>query len=135
MGLKMRQIILACYSLSFDSGAYTMAPMKAMKAMKTMKAGAKAMTKGAMVKSIAEEHGLKSKECSLVIDSLAAIAAKEVKKTGVFVIPGLVRIKTRTKPATKAGVRVMFGVEQKVKAKPARTVVKAFPAAALKAQI
>merc|ERR1712083_614445 len=112
--------------------ASTMAPMKAMKAMK---AGAKAMTKGAMVKAIATEHGLKTRECSQVLDSLAAIATKEVKKTGVFAIPGLVRIKTRTKPATKAGVRMMFGVEQKVKAKPARTVVKAFAAAALKAQI
>merc|ERR1711907_712787 len=108
---------------------------KAMKAMKTMKAGSKAMTKGAMIKAIATEHDLKTKECSQVIDSLAAIAAKEVKKTGVFAIPGLVRIKTRTKPATKAGVRMMFGVEQKVKAKPARTVVKAFAAAALKSQI
>ena len=39
------------------------------------------------------------------------------------------------KPATKAGVRVMFGKETKVKAKPAKTVVKAYPAAALKAQI
>merc|ERR1739845_247998 len=102
---------------------------------KTMKAGAKAMTKGAMIKAIATGHDLKTKECSVVLESLAAIATKEVKKTGVFAIPGLVRIKTRTKPATKAGVRMMFGVETKVKAKPARTVVKAFAAAALKAQI
>merc|ERR1712232_1064543 len=102
---------------------------------KAMKAGSKAMTKGAMVKAIAEEHGLKTKECSLVFGSLAAIATKEVKKTGVFAIPGLVRIKTRTKPATKAGVRMMFGEEKKVKAQPARTVVKAYPVAALKAQI
>jgi len=109
--------------------------MKAMKTMKTMKAGSKAMSKGAMVKAIALEHGLKTKEVSPVLESLAAIATKEVKKTGVFAIPGLVRIKTRTKPATKAGVRMMFGVEHKVKAKPARTVVKAFPAAALKSQI
>merc|ERR1719174_560129 len=112
-----------------------MKAMKAMKAMKTMKAGSKAMTKGTMIKAIATEHDLKTKECSVVLESLAAIATKEVKKTGVFAIPGLVRIKTRTKPATKAGTRMMFGVEQKVKAKPARTVVKAFPAAALKAQI
>merc|ERR1711904_65358 len=126
---------MGSYSFPFDSRACAMAPMKAMKAMKTMKAGSKAMTKGAMVKAIAEEHGLKTKECSVVLESLAAIATKEVKKTGVFAIPGLVRIKTRTKPVTKAGTRMMFGVEQKVKAKPARTVVKAFPAAALKAQI
>merc|ERR1712224_953281 len=34
--------------------------------------------------------------------------------------------------ATKAGKRMMFGVEMKVKAKPARKVVKAFPVKALK---
>ena len=39
------------------------------------------------------------------------------------------------KPATKAGVRMAFGQEIKVKAKPAKTVVKAFPVAALKSQI
>ena len=117
-----------------------MAPMKkAMKAMKarTMKASStkKAMTKGTMVKDIATEHGLKSKQVSEVFESLAAIATKEVKKTGVFTIPGVCRIKTRLKPATKAGKRMMFGQEMKVKAKPARTVVKAFAVAALKNQI
>ena len=64
-----------------------------------------------------------------------ALATKEVKKTGIFTLPGLCRIKTRNKPATKACTRMMFGVETKVKAKPAKTVVKAFPAAALKQQI
>merc|ERR1712023_383884 len=53
------------------------------------------------VKDIATEHSLKTKEVSLVFESLAAIAAKEVKKTGVFTIPGLCRIKTRVKPATQ----------------------------------
>ena len=69
------------------------------------------------------------------MNSLVALATKEVKKTGIFTLPGLCRIKTRNKPATKACVRMMFGVETKVKAKPAKTVVKAFPAAALKQQI
>merc|ERR1712014_327792 len=103
--------------------------------MKSMKAGAKAMTKGALLKTIATEHGFKTKTCSQVMNSFVDIATKEVKKTGVFAIPGLCRIKTRTKPATKAGVKVMFGKEMKVKAKPAKTVVKVFPAAALKKQI
>merc|ERR1719247_1487623 len=110
-----------------------MAPMKSMKAMK---AGAsKAMTKGALLKAIATEHEMKTKDCSNILNSLATIATKEVKKTGLFSIQGLCRIKTRVKPATKAGVRMIFGEERKVKAKPARTVVKAFAAAALKAQI
>ena len=103
--------------------------------MKSMKAGAKAMTKGALMKALATEHDLKQKACTELINSLVDIATTEVKKTGVFTVPGLCRIKTRTKPATKAGVRVIFGKETKVKAKPAKTVVKAFPVAALKKQI
>merc|ERR1712070_745269 len=91
---------------------------------KSMKAsGAKAMTKGALLKTIATEHGLKVKACSNVLNSLVTVGAKEVKKSGVFTIPGICRIKTRTKPATKAGTRMAFGQEIKVKAKPARTIV------------
>ena len=43
-------------------------------------------------------------------------------------------IKTREKPATKAGTRSMFGKEVVVKAQPAKTVVKAYPVAAVKKQ-
>merc|ERR1711908_257791 len=88
-----------------------------------------------MTKALATEHELKQKVCSGVIDSLVAIATQEVKKNGVFTIPGPCRLKTRVKPATKAGVRMMFGQETKVKAKPAKTIVKAYPVAALKKQI
>merc|ERR1711982_166723 len=106
-----------------------------MKAMKAMKASGKVMTKGALVRTLAEQHEMKTKVCSGLLQTLATLATAEVKKNGIFTIPGLCRIKTRVKPATKAGVRVAFGKEMKVKAKPARTVVKAFPVAALKAQI
>merc|ERR1711935_899332 len=84
---------------------------------KTMKAGGKAMTKGAMTKALATEHGLKQKLCSQVIASFVAIAAKEVKSAVVFTVPGVCRFKPRAKPATKAGVRMMFGKETKVSAK------------------
>merc|ERR1719326_116835 len=109
-----------------------MAPMKST----TMKSGAaKAMSKGAITKMLAEEHGLKQKACSDFLNSFVEIACKEVKKTGIFTVPGLCRIKTRTKPATKAGVKTIFGKEMKVAAKPAKKIVKAFPVAALKKQI
>merc|ERR1712059_171665 len=103
--------------------------------MGSMKSGSKVMTKGALVKTLAEQHEMKAKVGSGLLESLATLATTEVKKTGIFTIPGLCRIKTRMKPATKAGVRMMFGQEMKVKARPAKTVVKAFPVAALKAQI
>merc|ERR1712080_598862 len=101
---------------------------------KSMKAGGKAMTKGALAKALATEHELKQKTCSEVINSFVAIATTEVKKNGLFTVPGICRIKPRPKPATKAGVRMMFGKETKVKAKPAKTIVKAFPVSALKKQ-
>ena len=87
------------------------------------------------MKTIATEREFKPEACSQMFNNFVRIAAKEVKKTGVFAIPGLCRIKTRTKPATKAAVKVMFGKEVKVKAKPAKTVVKDFPVSALKKSI
>merc|ERR1719254_501465 len=102
-----------------------MAPMKA----------AKAMTKGALADALATQCEIKKSVAGKALASLAAIATKEVKSTGIFTIPGLCRIKTRMKPATKAGKREIFGKMQIVKAKPARTIVKAFPAAALKQSV
>merc|ERR1711985_42609 len=106
-------------------------PMKA----KSGGAKVKVMTKGQITKQLAEQHSLKQKASSDLLKSFVEIATKEVKKTGVFNIPGLCRIKTRVKPATKAGVRNIFGKEVHVAAKPAKKVVKAFCAAALKKQI
>merc|ERR1739838_695711 len=105
-----------------------MAPMKA------MKAGGKAMTKGAIAETLATQCELK-KSVAAKVNSLAEIGTAEVKKSGIFTLPGLCRIKTRMKPATKAGKREIFGKMTIVKAKPAKKVVKAFPVAALKASI
>merc|ERR1719367_2055135 len=99
------------------------------------KVAAKAMTKGALADALATGAEIKKSQSTKVLDKLAAVATAEVKKAGVFIIPGLCRIKTRVKPATKAGKREIFGKMQIVKAKPARTIVKAFPASALKKSV
>merc|ERR1712216_183726 len=128
---QVQQLVLSLVRNFVPASPSTMLPP-----MKSMKAGGKkAMSKGAMTKVLATEHGLKQKACSEGINSIVAIATQEVKKNGIFTVPGLCRLKTRTKPATKAGVRIMFGKETKVKAKPAKTIVKAYPVAALKKQI
>ena len=75
---------------------------------------------------------LKKSDVLKVLTSLAEVVQKEVKKTGKVTLPGMCMVKTRVKPATKAGKREMFGKVCVVKAKPARTVVKAFPVAAIK---
>merc|ERR1712061_596609 len=105
-----------------------MAPMKA-------KAVVRAMSKGGIAEALASGCEVKKSVASKLLDTLASVATAEVKKTGVFTVPGLARLKIRTKPATKAGKREVFGKVVMVKAKPARKIVKAFPVAALKASI
>merc|ERR1711939_940578 len=110
--------------------------MKAMKAMKkgmkSMKKGVKAMPKSAIADALGTACEKKRSEMSKALEALAELAEKETKSTGKFTIPGICMIKTRHKPARKAGKRMAFGKEVKVKAKKARTVVKAFAVKALK---
>merc|ERR1712083_919201 len=107
------------------------APMKAMKAMK----GGKPMSKGALAQALADGTELKKSQVVKVLDTLTSVASREVKKTGKCTIPGLCMIKTRLKPATKAGKREIFGKMVMVKAKPAKTIVKAFAVSALKKSV
>ncbi|CAE7338381.1 HCc2 [Symbiodinium sp. CCMP2592] len=117
----------------FVSDVSAVDPLSAMKSMKAMKA-ARAAPKGEVANQLATSTGLKKSDVMTVLDTLADIGTKELKKAGKFTLPGLVMIKTRKKAATKAGKRMMFGKEVKVKAKPAKTVVKAFPVKAVKDQ-
>merc|ERR1719412_1604105 len=100
-----------------------------------MKSGAKPLTKGGLAEALAAATELKRSDCAKVISSLGGIAAKELKKAGKLTVPGLCMVKTRVKPATKAGKREIFGKMCVVKAKPAKTIVKAFPVSALKKSI
>merc|ERR1719426_155263 len=93
------------------------------------------MTKGGLVDAIATAHDLKKSEVSKILDTLASVATKEVKSAGKFTIPGLCMIKTRLKPARKAGVSMAFGKEIRVKAAPAKKIVKAFCVSALKKSV
>merc|ERR1712187_487332 len=120
-----------CPRPCLDSFTKAMAPMKAMKAMK----GGKPLTKGALAQALADGTELKRSEVTKVLDTLASVASTEVKKTGKVTIPGLCMIKTRLKPATKAGKKEIFGKMVMVKAKPAKTIVKAFAVAALKRSV
>merc|ERR1711957_194474 len=101
---------------------------------KAMKGGV-SITKGALAEAVATATELKKSDCLKVLNSLAEILPKELKKSGKVTVPGVCMVKTRVKPATKAGKREMFGKVVMVAAKPAKTVVKAFPVAALKKSI
>merc|ERR1712038_1436787 len=93
---------------------------------------AAAMSKSGITAAIASGAGLKPAEAKKALDSLVAVATKEVNSTGKFTLPGLAMLKVKVKPATKAGKKTMFGKVVAVKATPAKKVVKAFAVAALK---
>merc|ERR1712146_656204 len=103
--------------------------------MKKKAVSAKALTKGAIADNLASKSGLKKAQCAKVLDDFAALATAEVKKTGKFTIPGLCMLKTRIRPARKAGTTQAFGKTIKVKARSAQKIVKAYCVSALKKSI
>ena len=95
-------------------------------------------TKTQIVNEIAENTGLTKKEVNSVLDELGIVIERHIKKraVGEFTLPGLLKIKTVKKPATKAkkGVPNPFrpGELMDVAAKPASTRIKVLPLKKLK---
>lgn len=91
----------------------------------------KAYNKSEISTTIAEHTGVARKDVNAVIDALAAVIEAHIKKkaVGTFTLPGLLKVKTIHKPATKArkGINPFTGEETMFKAKPARTAVKILP--------
>jgi len=94
------------------------------------------MTKTVMISEISEITGLNKKQVNSVIDELSVIIERHIKKRapGKFILPGLIKIQVKQKPATKArkGINPFTGQETVFKAKPARRVVKVTPLKKLK---
>ena len=92
------------------------------------------MTKSQLIENIANQSDLSKKDVKAVMEALAAIGHKELKKTGVFMLPGFAKFVVIKKPATKArkGINPFNGEEMMFKAKPARKVVRARPVKAAK---
>ena len=91
----------------------------------------KPMTKSAIIEEVAGNAGLNKKQVSSVLDELAVLIERHIKKqaAGQFILPGLMKIEVKRKPATKArkGVNPFTGEETVFKAKPARNIVKIRP--------
>ena len=102
------------------------------------KAG-KPIPKSVMYQSLADATGLTRKQVASVFDELTNLIKRDVgrKGPGVFALPGLLKIKRVTKPATKArqGRNPATGEPMMIKAKPARTVVRAQPLKSLKEMV
>ncbi|MED5389284.1 MAG: HU family DNA-binding protein [Pseudomonadota bacterium] len=94
------------------------------------------MNKTQIVNQISDTTGLTKKDVNAVFDELAVIMEGHIKKRGAgqFTLPGLMKIVTQKKPATKArkGINPFTGEETTFAAKPARTMVKVRPLKKLK---
>ena len=94
------------------------------------------LSKTQILDQIAESTGLARKQVSAVLDSLSDVIEAHVKKNAVgeFVLPGLLKISTVRKPATKArkGINPFTKEEVTFKAKPASTAIKVRPLKKLK---
>jgi DNA-binding protein HU-beta len=79
-------------------------------------------------------NAVSRKDIKGVIESLADVVYKELKKTGAFFVPGLAKFVVIKKPATKArkGINPFTKEPTIFKAKPARKVIRARPVKAVK---
>jgi len=106
--------------------------------MVAKKAG-KARSKSALFSEIADATELSRKDVGAVFEAFAAIMKKDLGKKGpgVFMFPGLMKIRVIKKPATKArkGKNPFTGEMMTFKAKPARNVVRIRPLSALKEMV
>jgi len=102
-------------------------------------AAKKAPTKTEIYAAVAEATSLSKKDVSAVFDALTAEIGKSLGKkgSGVFQIPGLVKIVVRHIPAQKErpGRNPATGETIMIKAKPARTTVKVRALKNLKAMV
>jgi DNA-binding protein HU-beta len=92
------------------------------------------MTKSQLIEQIATKNEVAKKDVKGVIETLAEIGYKELKKNGVFLVPGFAKFVVIKKPATKArqGTNPFTGEAMTFKAKPARKIVRARPVKAAK---
>ena len=92
------------------------------------------ITKSQIIEKISDATEVSKKEVKGVLEALATVGYKELKKSGVFLVPGFAKFVVVKKPATKArkGTNPFTGEEMMFKAKPARKIVRARPVKAAK---
>src|SRR3977135_2587625 len=108
--------------------------MAAKKTEAAKKAGS--ISKSALVNAVVEETGdVTRKQVKTVVDAIADIAYKELRKNGIFTMPGFAKFRVVKKPATKArqGINPFTKQPMTLAAQPASKAVRARPIKAIQA--
>ena len=96
----------------------------------------KPLSKSEILSAVADAIGeeVSRKHVKQVVETLVAVGHKELKKNGVFVLPGFAKFVVVKKPARPAreGINPFTKEKQKFAAKPASKAVRARPVKAIK---
>ena len=92
------------------------------------------MSKSELIQKVADEASVAKKDVKSVIESLASVGYKEMKKSGEFLLPGFAKFIVVKKPATKerTGINPFTKEPTVFKARPARKTLKVRPVKAAK---
>lgn len=100
------------------------------------KTSSKPLSKSAILEAVTDAVGedLSKKQVKLVVETLVEVGHRELKKTGVFVLPGFAKFTVVKKPARPAreGINPFTKEMQKFPAKPASKGVRARAVKAVK---
>ena len=94
------------------------------------------LSKSGLIQAITEAVGdeMSRKQVKTVLESLISVGHRELKKAGVFTLPGFAKFRVVKKPATKArqGINPFTKQPMTFAAKPASKAVRARPIKAIK---
>ena len=98
--------------------------------------GTRPLSKSALLQAVAEAVGeeITRKHVKIVVETLAEVGHRELKKTGVFVLPGFAKfvvVKKAARPA-RDGINPFTKEKQRFAAKPASKSVRARAVKAIK---
>jgi DNA-binding protein HU-beta len=102
--------------------------MAAKKAEAKAKKAAGALSKSGLINALVEASGeLTRKQVKAVLEALVEVGHKELKKNGLFTMPGFAKFRVVKKPATKArqGINPFTKQPIQIPAKPASKSVRA----------
>ena len=99
----------------------------------------KSISKSEILNAVADSVGeeITRKHVKQVVEALVEVGHKELKKNGVFVLPGFAKFVVVKKPARPAreGINPFTGEKMTFKAKPASKKVRVLPLKSLKAMV
>jgi nucleoid DNA-binding protein len=103
---------------------------------KTAGGGKKTMSKSGLIQAITESAGddISRRQVKTVLEALMEVGHRELKKQGIFTLPGFAKFRVVKRPATKArqGINPFTKEPMTFAAKPASKSVRARPIKAIK---